>query len=372
MFIEKLSIEHCRIISQLSIDLSSNFNLILGPNGSGKTSLLEAISLLATGRSFRSRSIHSVVQNSRNSTIVHAKLLDCDGYRKSIGVERGKDIQRIRVNNQPVYQLSVLAEQLPLQIITPESINLVMGSPSGRRSFIDWGLFHVEHQFFPLIKRYKKTINQRNALLRKGNFSKMEMMFWNQQLIECGELITSIRKSYISEIINLYKIVIADTVTGLSDLEIEFEYRQGWKSELSLAEAIDKSLDRERIVGHTVVGPHEADLLIKCSHGRAKQTLSRGQAKLLSISLFLAQLTHLDEIRKKRAVVLVDDLFSELDRDNSEMIFYYLLKSNHQIFATSTDTRIESVKDGSIKLFHVEHGEIREEVLGKSREESLS
>ncbi len=358
MSIQHLRVNHCRIISQLEIEPSSSFNLITGANGSGKSSLLEAISLLGTGRSFRTSTVVPVVQEGQSTLIVSAHIQTPSGAILSVGMERGRSVQRLQINHSPVQRLSEFAEQLPLQIITPESIDLVMGPPKGRRSFLDWGMFHVEPLFLSLSKKYKKILRQRNALLKRGKGIESEINYWNQQMVEVGEALTHHRRHYIESLVTTYQDQISSKIPVLSDLDIQFEYKQGWKESLTLSEALNQSEQRERMLGHAVIGPQEADLIIRSGGDKAKQVLSRGQAKLLSMGLYLAQLSHLDQQRGKRGVVLIDDLFSELDRENSLTIFGHLIESGHQVFATTADKVEDLANRYPIKVFHVEHGEI--------------
>ncbi len=358
MSIHKLRVNYCRILSHVEIEPSTSLNLITGANGSGKSSLLEAISLLGTGRSFRSSSVVPVIQHQQSSLIVSAQIEAASGALISVGMERGRQMQRLQINRTPVQKLSEFAEQLPLQTITPESIDLVMGSPRRRRSFLDWGMFHVEPQFLSLSKTYKKVLKQRNALLKQKKVGTNELKYWDSQLVTLGERITKYRKQYLDELSETFKAIAIPEIPLFEELDVHFEYRQGWKDSLSLAEAIQQNRKRELMVGHTVVGPQEADLQIFSQKERAKQLLSRGQAKLLSMGLYLAQLAHLDTKRGKKGVVLIDDLFSELDRENSLTIFRYLAESGYQVFATTAEEVDEIIGEYPVKRFHVEHGKL--------------
>ncbi len=275
-----------------------------------------------------------------------------------MGIERGKGCNRLHINHTPARRLSEVAELLPLQTITPDSISLVMGPPRGRRSFLDWGMFHVEPQRLGLIKRYNKTLRQRNALIKQKARSASEMDFWNRELVESGEGITQSREEYLAELIRHYQEEVSTELSLLSELEIKFDYRRGWRSSHTLAEALEQTAGREEMVGHTVVGPHEADLLITSGEGGAKNILSRGQAKLLSIGLYLAQLSHLYQRTGKRGVVLVDDLLSELDRQAGQAVINHLLSSGHQVFATTTEAEQPLLTGRGVEMFHVEHGRV--------------
>jgi DNA replication and repair protein RecF len=356
--IKLLRIDNCRIISHCSIEPSAKFNLISGPNGSGKSSLLEAISILGTGRSFRSKSVIPIVKKECDSLIVSATIEESRGFLHSIGIERGKNVQKLHLNHNPAQKLSQVAEYLPIQIITPESIDLVLGAPKGRRSFIDWGLFHVEPQYLLLTQKYQKLIKQRNALLRGKVYEDSELDYWTQELAKIGEEINQCREGYLDELLEHFSNVATDLLNMINNLSVSFEFKRGWKRSNTLYQSLCENLQRDKTVGYTSMGPHEADLIIIADRARARQHLSRGQAKLLSIFLYLVQISHLNQKRGKRAVVLVDDLFSELDNDNAVAIYDYLKESDHQVFCTAVTIEYSSNSCDKAKMFHVEHGNI--------------
>ncbi len=209
-----------------------------------------------------------------------------------------------------------------------------------------------------MIKRYNKTLRQRNALLREKTASTSEMEFWNRELAESGEEITQSREAYLAELTREYHEELSGKLDLLSELNIEFGYRKGWKSRITLADALEQAAGRESALGYTVVGPHEADLLITSEEGGAKNILSRGQAKLLSFALYLAQLSHLYQQTGKKGVVLVDDLFSELDHQAGESVIDYLISSGHQVFATTTGGQQQLLSGREMVMFHVEHGTV--------------
>ncbi|MBC8519415.1 MAG: DNA replication/repair protein RecF [Gammaproteobacteria bacterium] len=358
MYIRSLAVSDCRIISNAEIVPSPGFNLICGENGSGKSSLLEAIYLLGTGRSFRSPSPSSLVKYGKNILTVFAEIESPSGQLFSVGMERGKNNNRLHINRSPTIRLSEAAEILPLQIITPDSINLVIGAPRSRRSFLDWGMFHVEPDFLNVVKRYKKTVRQRNALLKRERRAGSELSYWNELLADDGEKITAYRRDYLDEIVEIYQEKISTLMESLSGLDITFSYRKGWSGSGDLLGAIEGSTEKDIATGRTTHGPHEADFIISSNKGKAKDVLSRGQAKLLSIELYLSQLYHLHEKMGKRAVILLDDIFSELDRNNGFLILNYLVSGGYQVFATTTDPGLKLPDIGNVEMFHVEHGDI--------------
>ena len=358
MPIDEIHIQHCRILSDVSLDPVRGFNLIVGQNGSGKSSILEAISILCTGRSFRSNQIASIIQYGCESMRVVAWVTNQSGNKITVGMDRGHAHHHLHIDRIPAGRLSQFAEQLPLQSITPGSISLVIGSPSVRRSFLDWGLFHVEPSYSQLTRTYRSILKQRNALIRANRDVDQELKYWDDQIVDAGEQITHRRIEYMQSLIDIFNTEIATQIREIIPLNITISYQKGWKLGMNLSEAIRDTSDRERRVGHTVVGPHEADFKIQASGKSAKDSLSRGESKLLSVAFYLAQLKHLQNELNKETVLLIDDLFSELDETHSGSIQRYLLDNQSQIFITSVTTNHPFFEQCPHRMFHVEQGTI--------------
>jgi len=171
MQLNSLSISNLRNLHSIHLDLHPHFNIICGENGSGKTSLLEAIHLLSTGRSFRAKQAKQIIRFGQKACLVAGAVssMSDTGRATRIGVERllSGGI-KIRVAEQDCTSIAELAKNLPLQLINSESYCLLEASPQYRRQFLDWILFHVEQSFFPVWQRFKRALQQRNAALRAG------------------------------------------------------------------------------------------------------------------------------------------------------------------------------------------------------------
>ena len=169
MPLKRLSVTGVRNLQPVTLQPSPRINIVYGANGSGKSSLLEAIHLLGLARSFRSTRLQPVIQHGQDACTVFAEVLQISGITNSLGITRNKQADyQIRIDGQSVRSLAELAETLPLQIINPDSFRLLEGAPKQRRQYLDWGVFHVEHQFLPAWQRLQKSLKQRNSLLRRG------------------------------------------------------------------------------------------------------------------------------------------------------------------------------------------------------------
>ncbi len=358
MYLSRLTISRLRNLNRVDIQPGPQLNLITGENGSGKSSLLEAIHLLGLGRSFRTRQSRQIISDGENELTLFGHLQSNTSHR--IGLRRTHtDAITLQVDGRRLKSSSALASLMPLQIITPESHELVTGSPKLRRSFIDWSLFHVEHHFHSNWFRYARALKQRNGALRTRR-PVSEIAVWDVELIETGETIDRLRRAYVSK---LEKFVpsFLQRMAGLSRLE--FRFRSGWSRDHSLAEAIKHQTQRDMNQGFTSVGPHRADLKILVDGHDVVTHLSRGQQKLLVCALKLAQASLLKQETDKSSLLLIDDLAAELDEKRRVRLLDLMSEMEMQSFVTSTD--ISLIPDEPLmdrKVFHVEHGVVSEVV----------
>ncbi len=359
MRIKSLGIRNLRLLSAVDISSFGQLNLIFGPNAAGKTSLLEAIYLLATSRSFRTPSMLELLRHGSNTLQVTAKVVDPQGRTTALGLERGRDGLILRAGGKRVHRASELAQWLPAQIVHPDSHLLVSGGPKGRRRFLDWGVFHVEPQFQPLWRRYDKALKQRNAALRVRGQNSLDRI-WDSELNETAVEIDRLRRRYLDE---LSGILPKFTSAIMGPLEFGLAYDPGWEQSRSLLEELAQTLGRDRKRGFTCSGPHRADLVFSHQGQRAAQIISRGQQKMLVVALFLAQAELLTQRTGRSSVLLFDDLAAELDAVHRQKTLLALERMAVQVFITALDKNIVQTSPGTdLKLFHVEHGQLAEVV----------
>jgi DNA replication and repair protein RecF len=333
-----------------------------GHNGSGKTSILEAIHLLGMARSFRGASVKSLITHEQATCIVFGSVLSPpSALAISLGVERNRSGEaNIKVGGSPVRAIAELAECLPLQVINADSFGLLTGPPGGRRQYLDWGVFHVEHRFFSQWQRFQRCIKQRNMALRHGKLTTQELAAWTRDLSESGAAISDFRKAYFSALTPRFLATMEQLAPSLKGLELHF--RQGWGSEISYAEALEQSLPSDLEQGYTHTGPQRADIKVTVGGHIAADTLSRGQQKLVVCGLKLAQGQLMSETSGRSCTYLIDDLPSELDENHSRLVCGLLASMGTQVFITCVkQEEIRSVWPGNIGLsmFHVEHGKVR-------------
>ena len=373
MALTQLQISNVRNLLQVRLQGLKGVNVFFGCNGSGKTSVLESIHLLGMARSFRGSSVKSLINHeSPSCTVFGTTVLDLPppvadegaagvGVGTPVGVQRNRSGEaQIKIGGRAVRTVAELAEQLPLQVITTESFGLLTGAPGARRQYLDWGVFHVEHQFFGQWQRFQRSIKQRNNLLRRGKISDQELTAWTRDLAQTGAAINEYRKGYFQILAPCFKEIMARLAPSLGALELR--YQQGWDRQLSYSEALAQGFTADTEQGYTHSGPQRADIRVMSGGHLAAETLSRGQQKLVVCGLKLAQGRLMAQLGRGKCTYLIDDLPSELDNAHSLLVCELLASMDAQVFVTCIDQReIRSVwpESEELAMFHVEQGVVR-------------
>jgi DNA replication and repair protein RecF len=362
MKLDKVQITQFRNLTSVSFSPSPSLTVIVGANGSGKSSLIEALYYLGFGRSFRTNKHSAVIQNEKDNFSVFASCKDELGEALKLGFQRNRnDSFTCSINGEHSNKLSDLVSLVPLQLFTPQSTDLIIGSPSERRRFCDWGLFHVEHDFQTLANQYTKFLKHRNALLKQqASLTAPQNTYWEEKFAELGESLTSIRVSYIDKLTPLFKVYAEEF---LPNFNVELSYYKGWEKDVSLSESLVKKREYDGKIGHTSSGPHKADLRLKVNGVNAQELLSRGQLRMAVAALQMSQTKLFNSATQRKSIFLLDDVGAELDADKREQFIDGLLKMDTQVFVTAIESSQLAFiqKYNEKKMFHVEHGSVKEE-----------
>src|SRR5438105_5456396 len=345
-----LAVTQLRCIEHAELEIPPGLALICGGNGSGKTSLLEAIFLLGRGRSFRTRNSERLIQRGQDHLRVTGCVMSPSGQAQALGFEFTRDGNCARIGGRPAQSLAELSHAFPVQVIEPGVHKLVEEGGYRRRRWTDWAVFHVEPHFVDTWVRYTRALKQRNAALK----AQSEAGVWDPELARLGEVIAEFRGRFLTELQPYWQ----EAVAALSGLEVELHYVRGWNHDHTLLEALATCRPRDEARGLTHAGPHLADVAVRL-HGRpARETLSRGQQKLVAAAMTLAQLRLLQEMTQITPTLLLDDPAAELDGERLQRFIEQVLRLRCQLVVTSlhAESRLFGTPD---RTFRVEHGRVQ-------------
>lgn len=360
-------VDRFRNLQSVDLELSPGFNVFSGINGSGKTSVLEAIHVLSVGRSFRTQKIDPLVCHSEKDFLIFADLAD-EGKLGLLKARNGR--KELKYSGQIQKSWQDVAAALPLQILNSESFLLLEGGGRVRRRFLDWAVFHVEHSYLRDWRAYRRGIAHRNSLLKSSQqVASLEAQLdaWDLELAILGESIHRRRAA----VVEAFSLILAELIAlFLPARDISLEYKAGWDSSMPFSQALREQRGRDLSYGMTTQGPHRGDFQVRLGRQLATELLSRGQLKMLVCALKIAmgQFLHVqanarqDRSEGRRCIYLIDDLASELDQGNRARVMAILAEQGAQCLLTAVEADDLSlpaeVSERSGK-FHVEHGKIR-------------
>jgi len=365
MHVTRLDISDLRRFDRVSLVPGPGLNLLTGDNGAGKTSVLEAMHLMAYGRSFRGRVRDGLIRQGAPAVEIFVEWQDASSRVRRAGLRHGGHAWQGRLDGATVDHLGELCAAFAVVSFEPGSHGLVTGGSEGRRRLLDWGLFHVEPAFLPLWRRYARALKQRNTLL-KAHAAARELDVWDHELVESGLSITQHRQHYLERWLPRFQAAAASLLPMGGPATLAF--LPGWRDELPLADALLLARERDRTMGHTSVGPHRADWRVDYHNLPGREALSRGQAKLTALALLLSQAEQHAALRGDWPVVALDDLASELDRKHQRRVLEWLQASEAQVFVTGTEPPPalgEILETSSYSRFHVERGQLYPEAPGR-------
>jgi DNA replication and repair protein RecF len=345
-----VSAENIRCIEKADLELHGGRNLIWGANGSGKTSVLEAIFILGRGRSFRTRNTERLIRHGQEQLVVFGRTLG--DPERSIGVRVGRGASTVaKVGGVFIGSLAELSEVFPVQVLDPGIHKLVEESGLRRRRWLDWAAFHVEHSFVETWTRYRRALQQRNAALR-GKAD--QALSWEPELSRWGEALAELRRRTLEGMQPTW----CRMVSALVRLPVELKYAQGWPRDSTLAEALRSSRARDQARGVTQCGPHRDDVHVRVEGLPVRQVASRGQQKLIGTAMILAQLQMLRGDFRATPTLLLDDPAAELDDAHLGGFIEQVRALQCQLVMTSLrpDRGIFGAPD---RMFHVEQGRVR-------------
>jgi len=367
MSVAKLITQNFRNLDGVSIDLHPQLNFIVGDNGSGKSSLLEAIFFLGHGKSFRTSKVDSLACHETKNFVVSVR--DSNDLQLGLSRDITSGLTTIKIDGQRYSRLSVLAKNIPIQIVTPESFKLFFGGPKERRRFIDLGMFHVKHDFSTLWKNFNRVLKQRNASIRLddkiNNTNNNSMLaYWTEQFCQLSIEVSELRESYVSEIICELNCWLTILLPNLNE-RVTVQYLQGWPQKSTLTDVLNSNQEREASYGYSLYGAHKFDVKFLLDKKMIESQLSRGQQKLFLLALTFAQASFIARVKLVKPILLIDDIGAELDVNSRTALSKALGKLDCQVIITAIESSVLQpflglCDDIKYSMFHVKHGKVSE------------
>ena len=362
MQISSLKLLNFRNYETLELKFSNKVNLIYGKNGMGKTNIIEAIYMLGLTKTFRSNNDDIVIKKGKNIAKIEGTIKDniFNNYKIIIS-NAGK---RIKIDNNKIAKVSDYITKVNIILFNPDDLKLIKDTPSIRRKMLNIEISGINGEYLLLLNSYNKVLKQRNAYLKALNKKKdYETSFLNiltEQLVDLGLKIMWIREDFINNI-NSYISDIYYEITHKGTLKVVYKSEFLGKNKEDLLKMFEKNISREIFLGKTIFGIQHDDLEFQVDSEIVKEFSSVGEQKNSIISFKLAEIKNIEEKLHKKPILILDDLFSELDEEKINNILM-LIDTDLQTFITTTEiTKVDKKLLANAKIFHVIDGKVEEE-----------
>lgn len=330
MRLKKVTVQHVRTHTQLAVEFSDNVTLITGKNGSGKTTLLEAIHVSLRGKSFKDTD-DAVL--ARANDWYRIDIVSSEGDRKTVydvRTERKKKTHTVDGKNHLRLPERV---KYPVILFEPEDMQMITGSPTRRRRFLDTMIAQYYPQYSSVLSRYERALIQRNKLLKQPGHTADELFAWNVALSRYGAEIVSARQEVV-EYLNSALTTTYRTIAPAEDtVTLQYSRTTPLTSQHLLTE-LEHSYERDRMQGTTTVGPHRHDIQVTFNDSPASQSGSRGELRTITLALKFIEANLVKERTGRQPIILLDDVFSELDAARQQRLLGEF--HNNQVIMTST------------------------------------
>jgi len=370
MYLERILCRNFRNFDELLLNLNPNLNIFLGENGQGKTNLLEAIYLIASASSHRSSLSSELINWDEEKALVQVLLNKRDG-RVKLAMKIDKSGRIVELNDNPLERVKEILGYLNAVLFSPEDLKLVKEGPSHRRDFINIEISQVSRYYNHLLSKYEHILKQRNNLLKnirdRKNTDKNMLLIWDDQISTIGAKIILKRVEVVDKLKILARLSHRQITDGRETLEMEYENSlKGFSKKLGEAELrdlfssnLEKNRDREIKRGYTVIGPHRDDLILKVNDMDLRKYGSQGQQRTAALALKLAELEFMKSETGEYPVLLLDDVFSELDSLRRKALIDIIANKIQTIITATDGENLSGLKNNSYNIYQVKDGVIK-------------
>ena len=326
-----LHVKHIRSHTEYTIQFSPEVTIITGANGSGKTSLLEAVYLSLQGSSFRG-SDAELLQKDGPWWKIDITLNDQQNRTIKFEPEKVTSRKQFVIDSKTTARIPQ-KQKHPVVLFEPEDLRLLHGSPARRRQFIDRFISQLNPLYGPSLRKYERALKQRNNLLKSAYIQDDQLFAWNVALAEHGAYVIEQRIAFIEQLNQNLAQLYQDIAGTHDDVSIHYSHTFVGDIKQKLLNELHAHLDRDRYMGSTSVGPHRHDVIFEINHSPALSTASRGEARTIVLALKFLEVDIIEQLTGKTPIILLDDVFSELDATRQKLLTSHL--KGHQIIITS-------------------------------------
>lgn len=359
MSLQRLEVHQFRNLTHLEISLDPGLQVISGDNASGKTSVLEAIHTLCSGKSFLGAVPRKMQQINEVAFSLQGDIFQPKHPKQTLHYRWQNHHIHLKVGSESARRASEYAVIQPVQTLSPISYRLIDETPENRRRFLDWGVFHVKRGYSSIWRKFHRALTQRNAMLAVGADARA-LNAWSHEYIKLAEQLDRCRLEYIQSLVE----ALQETANQLFPTEeVRLIYLPGWNREKGLEAQLEANFSKDRERRYTYFGPQRADIAIRLNGVPARDTASRGQKKLLIFALYLAQAMLQQKTGYREGLLMIDDLPSELDKEHLGLVLKVLTGLPMQVIVSCIDFQQLNMAENMVKKrFHVKQGRVTEVV----------
>lgn len=362
MVIKKLQLKNFRNYREEEIVFSENVSLIYGENAQGKTNIVEALYLFATGKSHRTKNINELIRYGENFFEI-VLFFEEDRYDQTLEIryEKGKSKQLL-INEVKKERMSDLLGVVPSVLFAPESLLYVKGSPGERRKILDIVLCQMSKKYLSNLQKYNRIMKNKNILLRElqtGIRHQEQLEIWNESQAKMGTNIICERKNLIKGLEKRMNRLLQGISDGRERINLKYKTFDDEDKPVyeALIDAIRKNTNREIDQGSCLIGPHRDDLEIYVNQRNSRIYCSQGQQRSVALALNIAILEELEEKLGKTPILLLDDVMSELDEKRQKYLFD-VIDHRQTIITTTEKSKFENIGERMISYIQVKDGTI--------------
>ena len=362
MFLKKISLTNFRNYDNLDLEFDKNINIFIGNNAQGKTNILESIYVLSISKSHRINKDLFLIKDNCLFTKIHGEIINYDNLNE-FEILINKKGKRVSINSNPFRKISEYLSNINTIMFCPDDLEIIKGTPSERRYFLNSSLSQFYSDYSLKLSKYNKLLKNRNEYLKNTEkIDKIYLKILTDKLINLNVDLIIYRRNYINEI-NKYIVKIYKNLTNKDKISIKYDSFinndiDEKKIKQEIQEKFDRVLENEIFQRTTLLGIHKDDFSIYIDDVKINNYGSQGQQRISILCLKLAEIDIYKERFNKKPIILLDDIFSELDSEKKENIIKYI-NSDMQVFITSTDlNNIDEKITKNADIFYVNDGKV--------------